>query len=393
MTYTFHLASRYLLYHWKQTVVLILAYALVTGFPFIVSDFLQTFETNLYHRASSTPMVIGSKGSKFDLSFHSLYFKGEVPGVLSSQVLSNIQSSGLASAIPLYLAHTAKGYPVVGTSLDYLTLRGLEVAQGHTMTSLGECVLGAAVAEKLSLQPGASLISDPESVFDLAGDYPLKMRVAGILKPMGTADDQAIFVDTKTAWVISGIGHGHERVEEANQQTILKDQGNHIVANSALLHYNEIKADNRLSFHFHADAEDLPLTAVIAVPKDTKSSTLLRGRFLAASNPIQILIPSVVIEELFGIIFKVKTFFDLQTHLTLGAMALLLSLIATLTFRIRAKERQMLHSVGCPKGHVITIQILETLLVFLTGTILAALGWVLARHFLHDVLMTRMIGL
>ena len=39
--------------------------------------------------------------------------------------------------------------------------------------------------------------------------------MVGILAPTSTPDDEAVFVDIKTAWVISGIGHGHEDVVTA----------------------------------------------------------------------------------------------------------------------------------------------------------------------------------
>ena len=47
-------------------------------------------------------------------------------------------------------------------------------------------------------------------MYDLSAEYPLKMRVTGILAPTGTPDDLAVFTDVKTAWVIDGIGHGHD---------------------------------------------------------------------------------------------------------------------------------------------------------------------------------------
>ena len=59
------------------------------------------------------------------------------------------------------------------------------------MAVLGECVLGSEVAEILGTEVGGTVISSPESVFDLAGTYPLKMEVVGVLAPSFTADDEA----------------------------------------------------------------------------------------------------------------------------------------------------------------------------------------------------------
>ena len=44
-------------------------------------------------------------------------------------------------------------------------------------TILGEAVIGSKVADDLNLAVGDTLISSPENLFDLAGQYPLQMKV------------------------------------------------------------------------------------------------------------------------------------------------------------------------------------------------------------------------
>src|SRR5690606_26661319 len=101
------------------------------------------------------------------------------------------------------------------TSLDYFEFRTLRQREGTLPLMLGDCVVGAEVAQALGLHPGDALVSDPENVFNLAGAYPLKMHVAGVLEPRATDDDRAVFVDIKTAWVIAGLGHGHQDMTQA----------------------------------------------------------------------------------------------------------------------------------------------------------------------------------
>ena len=52
-----------------------------------------------------------------------------------------------------------------------------------------------------------------------------------------------------------------------------------MTANASVVQYNEITAENIDSFHFHGDRSDYPVTAVIAIPPDRKSSSLLQGRY------------------------------------------------------------------------------------------------------------------
>ena len=56
-------------------------------------------------------------------------------------------------------------------------------------------VLTDRMAEALGLGPGDSLLSSPETLFDLAGVYPLKMKVVGVLARSYTPDDRAVLVD------------------------------------------------------------------------------------------------------------------------------------------------------------------------------------------------------
>ena len=64
-------------------------------------------------------------------------------------------------------------------------------------------------------------IGSGDGVFDLAGVYPLRMRVVGVLEPSHTPDDGAVFVDLKTTWSIQGLGQVHQP-PDGQEPSILK---------------------------------------------------------------------------------------------------------------------------------------------------------------------------
>ena len=103
------------------------------------------------------------------------------------------QLNSLISNCKWYYA--VEDQPIIGTTLDYFAFRGLTVSQGRQMAMLGECVLGAKAASALAVAVGGHVLSTPVGAFDVAGTYPLKMPVVGILEPTETADDEAVFVD------------------------------------------------------------------------------------------------------------------------------------------------------------------------------------------------------
>ena len=185
----------------------------------------------------------------------------------------------MAQAIPMYVRFHSQGYPIVGTGFDYFAYRGLRVVEGRQIATLGECLVGARVAASLGVGPGDAIISSPESVFDIAGVYPLKMPIAGVLAFADSPDDDAIFVDVKTAWVIEGLGHGHMDMttNEAQPGVLAVEEGN-VVANASVLSHTEITPENPDSFPFHGDPARLPTAALVNVPRLRKSGVACRGR-------------------------------------------------------------------------------------------------------------------
>jgi putative ABC transport system permease protein len=250
------------------------------------------------------------------------------------------------------------------------------------MAMLGECVLGSKAAEKLEADVGGSVVSSPESVFDIAGVYPLKMHVVGVLEPTFTADDEAVFVDLKTAWIVQGLVHGHQDMAAPEAAPgVLAREGDTIIANASVVQYTEITPDNIDSFHFHGSVDDYPISAVIAVPHDQKSGTILMGRYEAPDEPMQILKPTTVIDELLGTIFTVQNFV-VAGMLLVGVAALATaSLVFILSLRLRKREIETMARIGGSKLRVAGILVTEIAVVIGMSVVLAGILTILTARF------------
>ena len=214
-------------------------------------------------------------------------------------------------------------------------------------------------------------------MFDIAGAYPLKMQIVGILSKTDTPDDRAVLVDVKTAWVLEGIGHGHQELATAEETPgVLQRTESAVVAGAALPQYTEITAENRDSFHFHGEPASFPLTAVITVPHDAKSATLLQGRYLAPGQLTQALQPLAVVNELIELVFRIKRLFDLSASLLAIVTTLFLVLVLWLSLRLRQREMQTMYKLGCSRFTVFRLQAFELLLILTAAAILATpLAW------------------
>jgi len=366
-----YIAWQYIRFNKIKTATLIACITLISFLPLSLQLLLGESERQLMSRAVSTPLVIGDKGSSLDLAMNSLYFSDEVPELIGMEASERVMESGLALSIPVYARFHARGNPIVGTTLDYFDFRRLKVAEGRNLAVLGDCLLGARVAENLGLKPGDSLLSSPETLFDLAGVYPLKMKVVGVLQKSHTSDDLAVFVDIKTTWVIQGLGHGHQDVTNLSDPTlILKRSESNVAATAKLYHHTEITKKNIDSFHFHGNTSVYPITAVIAVPYDDKSGTILRGRYLSRNETLQIIKPEEVIDGLLQNIFRIKNVLDAVISVVALATVLAIILVFALSLRLRQREIQTIFKLGCSRLTIARLVSAEIFIIVLTSGLL-----------------------
>jgi len=324
--------------------------------------------------------LLGKKGSSLDLVVEALYFQAKGIEALTAADADEVDDTGLAQAIPMRTGLLAQQFPVVGTSLDYFGFRGLQTANGRTLATLGECVVGADVAATLDLKPGDAILTSPSSLFDLAGVYPLRLQVVGTLHPSYGPDDRAVFVDVKTAWVAEGLGHGHQDLATASGDVLLKRKDGTATANAKLVQYNEITDENADSFHFHGDPASYPLSSVIVVPNDDKAGVLLRGRFV--NDPArQLLRPAQVVEGLNAQIFRFERVLQIIVWTVGLATALMFVLVMVLSWRLRADELRTMTRLGCSRWKAVQIMGAEVFLMVGTSVALAAfLGFVMAHY-------------
>ncbi len=381
-----YIAWRYVRFNKIKTATLVACITLIAFLPLALQLLLGESERQLMSRAVSTPLLVGAKGSSLDLVMNTLYFDDEVPEPITMTDADRVEESGLAFPIPVHARFRARDYPIVGTTLDYFEFRGLEIATGRPLAIVGDAVLGAAVADRLGLEPGDALVSSPENLFDLAGVYPLKMTVVGVLRKSHTSDDLAVFVDIKTAWIIEGLGHGHQDlVKSQDTSVVLERTEKNVTANAKLQIYTEISKLNLDSFHFHGDDSKYRVTAVIALPNDTKSGTILRGRYISNEATNQIIKPADVIDGLLQNIFRIKNVIDAVILLVGFATTLAIILVFALSLRLRQREIQTIFKLGCSRMTIARLMAAEIFIIIVSSTVLCALLIAVVNHFSNDL--------
>jgi putative ABC transport system permease protein len=380
------LGWRYLAHHRFKSGILIASITLMLFLPAATRLLVEDSAAALTARADQTPLVLGAKGSELELVLNTLYFHAESPAEIEHRAFSVAQATGLAVVIPIHARFNSQGAPIVGTTLDYFEFRGLKLAEGRQMGLLGECVIGANVAAQLGSGPGDSIVSSPETVFDIAGVYPLKMTVAGVLNANGTADDDAVFVDVRTSWIIQGLGHGHTDLDDPGAgSSVLSRRDEMITANASLTQYAEITPENIAAFHFHGSTDTFPLTGVIAVPPDQKNGTLLRGRY-QDHDLLQIVVPGNVLDDLLTTVFAVQNYVILGLAILSLATVAVITLVFLLSQQLRKGEFRTLLRIGASRGYVALLVVSEIGFVFLVSLFVAAGLTLVTRHYAMQIL-------
>jgi putative ABC transport system permease protein len=362
-----YLAWSYTKAHKGRTLILVLALGLLLLLPTAVTLVIRSYDARMGARAEATPMIIGAKGNRYDLLLQALFFRDgrtdDVPVGLVEKLEEDLAFD--AEAIPLFARYTAEDAPIVGTDLTkYFAFRGLLLRDRNSAMPdmMGQAVIGHSAAKRLGVTVGDTLTTDRVNLYNLAKSMPLELNIVGVLASTNSADGEAVFVDMKTAWIIAGHGHGHN-------PTAHQSEASHSAAVTAI----KITPDNAASFHFHGDESALPCSAVLVLPETDKDRTLITSRYNASAD-YQALRPAAVMNELMGLVLRIKKLFDANTALVGIAVVLLIGLVIVLSMKLREAERKTLHKLGCGKWLIVQTQIVELAIVLAGAAVIVAAG-------------------
>jgi putative ABC transport system permease protein len=349
-----------------RTAILVLGTTVALFLPAFTTGAADLLERELLGRADATPIVVGAKGNEFDLTMNSLYFRGRIRDPIPFGTRTLVQDRAYGLAVPLYVAHTASGTPVVGTSLEYFEARGLGLSSGRLPAVLGEVVAGSAAARAFNLTPGDTIRSDLSNLYNLAGAYPILLQVVGVLAPAASPDDDAFFADIKTIWVLDGALHGHQEVTRDQALNPQAGQEENLEATAAIFLFAEINEDNRGGFHLHGDADELPISSMLVFPRDARAHDQLLGDAVLAPD-LQAIRPVEVVRTVLDIVLRLRD--GLLTYFALVAASTLLffGLVVALTLRLRRAEIELMARLGCSRGMIAVLLGSEVALIVLAA--------------------------
>ena len=182
------------------------------------------------------------------------------------------------------------------------------------------------------------------------------------------------------------MGHGHKDVTKLKDPTlVLKRTKSNVAATAKLYHFTEITQSNMNDFHFHGNLEGYPITAVIALPHDEKSGTILRGRYLSEGETEQIIRPADVIDGLLQNIFRIKNVLDAVISLVVLATILAIVLVFALSIRLRQREIKTIFKLGCSRLTIVRLVAAEISIIVMASGLMCTGMVFLVKVFANDL--------
>lgn len=226
-----HIAWNYLWNRWFTTALTILSVALAVGLISSILTIRNETRKRFEEEQLAYDVVVGPQGSPLQLVLNAIYYMDNPTGAMPYSDYLRIKEMDeyVAYAFPIGLGDTYKTFRIVGTEKDifeypwtsptekdsegeWLTRYPFKINEGRFFDKPMEAVVGMKVAQETGLAIGDTF-SSTHGMMDL-GDHEGELyTVVGLLKPSGTSNDRAIFVDLHSVWDLHA-----EHVDEADEE-------------------------------------------------------------------------------------------------------------------------------------------------------------------------------
>ncbi len=319
--------------------------------------------------ADDFDLLIGAPGSQTQLVLTSVYLQPEALPLIDGGLLNRLATDPrVAGVAPIAFGDIVKGYPVVGTTLPFVSRWGRLAAQeGRLFQAEAEAVLGADV--KLALgeditpahatggetaHPGEEGEAEHEHKHE-----GVVYHIVGRLPRLGTPWDRAILIPVESVWETHSLGNGH-KVDEAP-----------------------------LGPPF--DAKTIPgVPAIVVKPLKVSDAYQLRAAY--RRDGTMALFPAEVLVSLYRTVGDLRDVIVIAAALNnLLVFAAVLLLMVTL-ITLRRRRYAVLRALGAPRGFVLLVTWLGAAGLLAVGCAVGlALGY--GAAFLVSAAVERQTGL
>jgi putative ABC transport system permease protein len=329
-----------------------------------------------FHRGGEGyDLIVGpTHGSNMELVLTSIFYIGQPVSPMPYRVYRDLyenrtESKAVRMAVPVCLGDSYQDKRVVGTTpdmfneLNYYTSFGkqpYEFAEGHNFgdKDLYDAVAGASAARQLKLKVGDTFRPTHEAGAK-SDDKHGAFTIVGILKPTGTPNDNALFINIEGFYRVGG--HGGRVGQELTEAKPEAKPGAK----------PEAKPEAHHDEHDEAVPEDKKQVSAVLVCTYKESQTRELAAEINKRSDAQAAIPSVEISNLFDVIIG-------NLQIVLLVFAVMIVLVAGIGIMVsiynsmndRRHEIAIMRALGAQRSTVMIVILLESVLLSLGGGLL-----------------------
>jgi putative ABC transport system permease protein len=318
-------------------------------------------------------LVVGAKGSRLELVLSTIFHIGRAPSSMPYYVYDELANgpkyaSEVELAIPICLGDTFKTFRVIGTTVDmfdrleYTEGKKYEFEEGGRNFEVDrplEAVVGSVVASKAGLKVGETFRPVHGDRLD-KGDEHEPFKVVGILKPTGTPNDRAIFVN------IEGFYQMHHSAESEKHAAADKVADKKAAAKPDAEKHDAEKHDAHGKHELTDDQKQI--SAVLLVTKSNSIQAVALPKQIAKDLEVQAVAPTQEITNLFeGIIgnIQIVLLFLAVLIVIVAGIGILVSIYNSMNDR--RHEIAIMRALGARRMTVMVIVLFESILLALGG--------------------------
>ena len=164
-------------------------------------------EERMGRDARGIDLVAGAKGSPMQLVLSAVFHLDAPTGNIPlAEANALAKQRVVKKAIPLALGDSYRGFRIVGSSHDYPAHYGARVAEGRLWSAPMEATLGAEVATRTRLAPGAKF-AGAHGLGEGGEEHESEpYQVVGVLAPTGTVLDRLVLTSIESVWEVHEHG-------------------------------------------------------------------------------------------------------------------------------------------------------------------------------------------
>ncbi|WP_348745321.1 ABC transporter permease [Tenacibaculum sp. 190524A05c] len=386
------------LYTFLSVFTLALSIALLLGIQQLKSSFKYQTENNL----GGIDLVLGAKGSPLQLVLASILHMDDPTGNIKySEAKKVAKNRMIKTAVPISYGDNFKGYRIVGTTNEFLSLYDAKISNGKGVQKSLDAIIGATVAEKLGLSVGDTFLSSHGLVENDIDVHDDKFTVVGILEPTYKVIDRLIVTKLESIWDV----HAHHDHEEESHSEHKNDEkhDDHAEEQHADEHHDHDehkdhdhdKNESHGNHEEHADEhhdheehnENREITSLLISFKTPRALLTLPRRINDQTN-MQAALPKFELDKLYsytGIGFKTITWIA-YLILLISGMIIFISLYKMV--KERSFDLALLRTFGASNFQLIKLVTYEGLMIVLSAFVLGFGLIKILLHFLFQYMQT-----